>query len=157
MSLTFKPKTEKEISESNLIPVGIYPFEVLTAESATSKKGNPMMPIELRLFMPDGTERTVFSFLMEAMPAQLFHFCTYSGLSVQYGNGTLKPEDCIGKTGYAKIGIQKGKSKDDGSGEFWPDRNSVLDYVRPEALKLGAMANKIHDPVKSSDEDVPYG
>ncbi len=57
MSLSFKPTTEKEIAESMNIPPGIYPFEVMEAIASVSKKNNPMIEADLRLFMPDGKER----------------------------------------------------------------------------------------------------
>jgi len=139
MSLSFKPTNEKEIAESQNITPGTYPFEVMEALATKSKKGNDMIQAELRLFMPDGKERGITAYLMAAMPAQLFHFCTYCGLATEYGNGTLTADDCIGKTGYVEITTQKGKPKDDGSGN-WPDRSSIKDFVRPAALKPGAMA-----------------
>ncbi len=157
MSLSFKPTNEKEIAESNNIPAGTYPFEVMEAEAGMSKKNNPMIVVNLRLFMPDGKERSLMAYLMAAMPAQLFHFCTYSGLATQYGEGTLTPEDCIGKTGYVEITIQKGKPKNDGSNENWPDRSSVKDFVRPKPLAPGAMAPKTSAPSEKMEGDPdPY-
>lgn len=155
MSLSFKPTTEKEIAESNNLPPGTYPFEVMEAIAAKSKKGNDMIQAELRLFMPDGKERGITAYLMAAMPAQLFHFCTYCGLAKEYGNGTLTAEDCVGKTGYVEIATQKGKKKDDNSGDFWPDRSSVKDFVRPTALKPGDMAKKPSAPAEHLEGD-PY-
>ena len=132
--MKFIPKNEKEIATAGLMPKGTYPFEVMDAEDAVSKNGNEMIKATLRIFQPDGKTRLLIAYLMEAMPAQLFHFCTYSGLAVEYGNGTLKAADCIGKNGYCEIAI-----KEDKTGQYGP-QNVVKDFVRPEPLKPGAMA-----------------
>ncbi len=150
--MQFKPKTEKEIAESGLIPAKtIVPFEVTAAEDSKSKAGNDMIVADLRLFTDDGKTRSIRVYLLEAMPALLFHFCTYSGLATEYGNGTLKASDCIGKTGYAEMGI-----KIDKSGQYDP-QNIVKDFVRPEKLKPGAMAPKPAPAAgENLDEDVPF-
>jgi len=147
--MKFSPKSEKEIAEANLIPVGTYPFEVMEADSKLSKAGNEMIELQLRIFMPDGRERSVMDWLMEKVAYKLFHFCTYSGLAVEYGNGTLKSTDCVGKTGYCTIAIQEDKT-----GQYQP-RNSVKDYVRPVTNAPGAMAPKPAAPSEHMEGD-PY-
>ncbi len=149
--MKFAPKSEKEIAESGLIPdKTVVPFEVTAADQMFSKSGNEMIVADLRLFTDDGKTRTIRVYLLEAMPALLFHFCTYSGLATQYGAGTLTADDCVGKTGYALIGI-----KIDKSGQYGP-QNVVKDFVRPEPLKPGAMAPKTVSPAPDDSSDVPY-
>lgn len=143
------PKTEKEIAESGLMPKGVYPFEVISAEDAVSKANNEMIKATLRIFTPDGKTRQLITYLMEAMPAQLFHFCTYCGLAAEYGAGTLSAEMCVGKTGYAKIGI-----KEDKTGQYGP-QNVIQDFERPKALAPGATPHPAAAPA-GSDEDVPF-
>jgi hypothetical protein len=145
--MNFKSRTEKEIQEANLMPKGVYPFEVISAENAVSKKGNDMIEAVLRIFQPDGKTRQLTVYLMEAMPAQLFHFCTYCGLAAEYGNGTLDAAQCVGKTGYVDIGI-----KEDKTGQY-PPQNNVRDFVRPPALKPGTAP---HPVAAKEDGDVPY-
>jgi hypothetical protein len=145
--MKFKPQTPEEIATAGLIPAKtILPFEVISAEDSQSKKGNDMLVAELRLFTEDGKTRQMTVYLLEAMPALLFHFCTYSGLATEYGSGTLKAADCVGKTGYAEIGI-----KIDKTGQYAP-QNVIKDFVRPEALKPGAMPKA----GESDSGDVPY-
>lgn len=127
--MKFKSQTEKEIQEANLMTKGVYPFEVIDAQDKISKKGNDMIEATLRIFTPDGKTRLLTAYLMEAMPAQLFHFCTYCGLAAEYGNGTLEASQCVGKNGYVDIGI-----KEDKTGQY-PPQNNVRDFVRPPALK----------------------
>lgn len=145
------PKTEKEIVEANLMPKGIYPFEVLEAVDATSKKGNDMITATLRIFTPDGKTRLLTTYLMEAMAAQLFHFCTYCGLAAEYGAGTLTAAQCVGKTGFVDIGI-----KEDKTGQY-PPQNTVKDFVRPKPLAPGATPHPAaHTEEKLDGDPDPY-
>lgn len=48
------PKSEKEIQEANLLPKGVYPFTVAGAEETTSKKGNEMLVLNLKVYRGDG-------------------------------------------------------------------------------------------------------
>lgn len=148
------PKTEKEIAEENNLPVGDYPFEVLNAVNAKSKKNSDMITLTLRVFVGEST-RQINDYLLDSMPGKLFHFCSYTGLAQKYNEGTLTADDCLGKSGYLTIVTQKGKKKDDGSGDFWPDRSSVKDYIRNEA---GVKREVISTPAKpaGAEEDVPF-
>lgn len=152
--MKFKPQTPEEIALGGLIPAKtILPFEVIAAQDDISRNGNEMIVVELRLFQADGKTRTITVYLLEAMPALLFHFCTYSGLAVEYGNGTLRAEHCMGKKGYAEIGI-----KIDKTGEYGP-KNIIRDFVRPEPLKPGAMVQPAPQPAPATAipiEDVPF-
>lgn len=157
--MQFKAKTEKELAEENLIPEGIYPFEVSKAEAKKSKRGNDMIELELRIFTPEGKERGLKDWLMEAMGFKLFHFCAYTGLSHKYDAGTLNSHDCEGRSGFVKIEIQEDKT-----GQY-PPRNSVRDYVRQEVKKSGALApltaQQIGNlpagvPAPKTEEDVPF-
>lgn len=155
--MQFKAKTEKEINEENNIPNGDYPFEVLNAINDKSKKGNDMIVLTLRVFVGESS-RQIMDYLLESMPGKLFHFCSYTGLATQYNAGTLTAEDCLGKSGFCTIGTQKGKMKDDGSGEYWPDRSTVKDYIR----NAGGVKPFVIAPPKNEnldedlDEDVPF-
>lgn len=161
MSLTFTPQTEKQIAESNLVGAGVYPFEVATAESKTSKAGNDMIEIQLRIFLPDGAARQLRDYLMEKVAYKLFHFCAFTGLSPQYQAGTLRPDDCVGRTGYVKVAIKPNKE----TGEL---QNSVADYVRAPGTgtglkKEGALASTAKQPTDEQlanqtggDDSVPF-
>jgi len=148
--MNFKSRSEKEIQEMNSIPEGDYPFEVLNAVDGKSKGGNDMITLTLRVFVGDSS-RQLNDYLLEAMQGKLFYFCSYTGLSQKYAAGTLTAEDCLGKSGYLTVGIQKGKMKDDGSGDYWPDRATVKNYIRNEG---GVKKDVIKKPEETGD--VPY-
>lgn len=148
--MNFKPKTEKEIIEAGLMPKGTYPFEVIDAEDGVSKKGNEMIVATLRIFTPDDKTRVLTAYLMEAMAAQLFHFCTYCGLAAEYGAGTLTAALCVGKTGYVDINI-----KEDKTGQY-PPQNVIKDFVRPPALKPSSAPHPAAAVSEMDDKDVPF-
>ena len=65
-------------------------------------------------------------YLLEKFAVKLRHACEALGLTEQYERGELEAMDFEGRGGALKLGIQK-----DRTGQF-PDRNSVLDYIRPK-------------------------
>ena len=152
--MNFEPKTEKQLAEENLLPKGVYPYEVMRAEAKQSKKGNDMIELELRVFTPDGKEKSLRDWLMAAMGFKLFHFCAYAGLSRQYEAGTLTSHDCEGKSGFLEVVIQEDKS-----GQY-PPRNSVKDYVRPGFNKTAQPAKltdaQLANVNDAASEDVPF-
>lgn len=146
--MNFKPQTEQEINDANNIPNGDWPFEVLNAVNDKSRAGNDMIKLTLRVFVHD-TARQIDDYLLESMPGKLFHFCSYTGLAQQYQAGTLTADDCLGKQGFLTISKSKGKPKNDGSGESWPDRANVKDYIRnASGVKKGVIAGKDDDKVE---------
>lgn len=121
--MNFTPKTAAQIAEENLFQEGEYDFEILHAENKTSKAGNEMIQIELKVYAPSGRTQFVRDYLMEKMMGKLLNFCECVGLSDKYEQGTLEPHDCEGKTGRLKLIIKKDKDK------VYPDQNSVADYI----------------------------
>src|SRR5262249_39872148 len=45
---------------------------------------------------------------------------------------TVDYKDFEGKTFIAKIGVEKGKPKNDGTGESWPDKNVLAGVITPD-------------------------
>ena len=70
--MNFTPKSEKELSEENLFPAGIYPFEILEATDKTSKKGNDMIELKLRVFHGE-RHQIVNDYLLESIGYKLRH------------------------------------------------------------------------------------
>jgi hypothetical protein len=144
--MEFKPKSEKEIMESNLAPEGDYDFNILAAEDTVSKSKNAMIKVKLGLYSGESIRWHIFDYLVPAMEAKLRHFCDSVGLLSQYEAGTLCAEDCKGRAGKVRIII-----KSDKSGQF-PDKNEVKDYVLRAAKPLTKPEPK---PVEEAD-DVPF-
>lgn len=156
--MKFQSKTENQLAEANLIPEGTYPFEVIKAIDGKSKSsGADMITLKLKIFQDADSGILLEDYLLESVGYKLFHFCAYNGLTKQYENGTLVAADCEGKTGYVKVGHQAGKDKGDGSGDCWPTKNTVKDYVRQEGLKKTDVLAPAPDKKPAApDTDVPY-
>ena len=122
--MNFLPMTEEEIRSANLIPEGIYNFEVMSAEDKTSAKGNEMIELQLKVWDNIGKEHNIKDWLMgiPGMMYKLKHFCEVTGILGQYENGIVTSLSCTGKTGKLHLMIQKDKT-----GKY-PDKNSVKDY-----------------------------
>lgn len=149
-------KTEKEIAEANLLPAGVYDFEVRSAEDAVSKSsGADMIKLTLEVFDADGKTHILNDYLLDAMPAKLRHAAKVFGLLADYERGALMSNDMSGKTGKIKVGIKKDKS-----GQY-PDQNNVQDYVvgsgvAAPATRLGAKRQMAPAIAGDLDDDIPF-
>ena len=124
--MKFTAKTDKEIAEEKLLPEGEYGFEISGGEDTTSKAGNDMIKLTVRVFKDDGKFLLVDDYLLESMMYKIKHACDACGLQEQYESGNLFGSDFIGKTGMLKLKIQR-----DTTGNY-PDRNSIVDYIVPK-------------------------
>lgn len=124
--MKFTPKSDKELAEERLLPEGTYGFEISGGEDKTSKAGNDMIELTVRVFKPDGSFLLVTDYLMEAILYKVSHAAKACGLEDKYMAGSLSGQDFIGKTGELKLGIQKDKNG------TYPDKNVVKDYIVPK-------------------------
>jgi len=130
MSYTFSPKSDEELID--IVPRGVYAFEVLKSERMTSQKGNPMCKLLLKYFDVNGRARLIYDYLVFSDAnlniRKIKHFCHSVGLVEEYKKGEL-PEDLTNKYGEFEIGIQDEQPNDKGG--FYPKKNTVVDYVKP--------------------------
>jgi len=145
--MKFTPKTEKELTEENLFPKGVYPFEIIKSEDKTSSKGNEMIVLNLRVFHG---ERSMFcnDYLLEAFGFKLRHAAVTLGLSATYDDGVISAADFTGKSGWAKVGIEEDKS-----GKY-PDKNSILDYVGNPSKDPSSQVSV--QKAGEDDDDIPF-
>jgi hypothetical protein len=149
MTGTFKvtPKTEEEVSQRKLWEKGTYSFEILEfvkfgskeikTAATTSSKGDPMLVLVVKVYNDDGSEQVVVDYLTAHAEYKIRHAAVACGLLEQYNAGALDPVAFVGKTGWVKLGVSKGKAKPDGDGNY-PDKNSINDYVVEEAPAASA-------------------
>lgn len=124
MAMKFKPKTEKELAEANLWPVGEYSFEILEAEEATDSSDRDMLKLKVKVFKDNGASQNIFDYVSgEWMEFKLRHLAEVCGQLTEYETGELEAYNFVGKTGMCKVGISKDKS-----GQY-PDRNDIKDYI----------------------------
>src|SRR5271156_656258 len=147
--MRFNPKTKEELDTLNLMKPGIYNFSVVNAEDATSKNGNEMIKLNLEVYdMSTNTNGFIFDYILEAMPTKLYAFCHATGMGHHYSNGTLRAQDCIGKSAALELTVQKGK--DNPNGGSYPDKNEVKRYF--EKVKADSDTKKFSD--KEFDNDI---
>lgn len=138
--MRFTPKTDREIAEERVWPEGEYSFEVTQAAEYTSKAGNDMIKVMMKVFKPDGTLTLLTDYLFESMPHKLKHFFDTTGMEDLYNSGEIQADsagiynDLTGATGMVKLRIQK---SDD-----YPDRNQVKDYVKQDISKSAVAVKK---------------
>lgn len=122
--MKFKPKTERELSEANLWPVGEYSFEILEAEEKQDKNGNDMLALKVKVFKDNGASQNIFDYVSGAwMEFKLRHLAEVCGQLTEYESGELESYNFVGKTGTCKVGISKDKT-----GQY-DDRNDIKDYI----------------------------
>lgn len=122
--MKFQPKSEKELAEANLWPVGEYAFEILEADEENDKNGNPMFKLKVKVFKDSGASQNIFDYVSPAwMEFKLRHLADACGLINDYEKGELEAYQLVGKNGFCKVSISKDKS-----GQY-PDRNAIGDYL----------------------------
>ena len=152
MTFLFNPLNDDQINaiqNRTLLADGIYPFVVKSVEEQVSKSSILMLKVKLLVVAAENDVRVIFDYLLatEQMMFKLKHFCESIGIADKYEKGSFEPSDCIERSGKVKIGIQKGAAKDDGSG-FYPDKNSVKDYVKSNDTGTKAKApNEFNDDI----------
>ncbi len=167
--MKFTPKSDEQIAKEEagrmLWEKGVYSYEIIervtfgtnTIETTDKKSaaGNDMLVLVVKIFNDDGRESVVIDYITEAVSFKLKHLAYANGLGSQYDGGELHARDFIGKCGKAKIGVSKGKKKDDGSGNY-PDKNSIADYLvegESDALGFPPPGHPVNAPI---DDTIPF-
>lgn len=164
--MRFSPVSEQDAA--GCLPKGEYEAVVANATEKTSKKGNPMIEVDLTVFGPEGKEVNVRDWLVGSDGGQykIQRFCKSADLWGTYEAGELSADSCKGVPVTVKLGIEEG------DGEY-PPRNSVKDYMPrkvgnktpPAATELPGVPPKQRtaagvgraDPTKPpSDDDIPF-
>jgi hypothetical protein len=148
--MQFQSKTRDEIdaekrsfAEQGLLPNGWYDFEVMGAEEKTSKAGNEMIALKLRVFNPRGGEKHVYDYLLESNAIKMFDFCESVGLLDKYEAGTLTAEDCLLRAARVKIAT-------DSKNPQYAPKNVVKAYA---VVQSGSTTPAPSEP---DDDDVPF-
>lgn len=141
-----QPKTEKEIAEANLWPEGVYSFEIIEAEETTSKAGNDMIAIRVKLFNAQGSSIMVDDYLVDTPRAayKVRHCAVACGLLNEYEKGELFARDLERRTGTVKVVVQKGR-------DSYPDKNQIADYLKPDNG-----GERAAPAPKGIDDEIPF-
>jgi len=136
--MKYTPYTESQIQSMNVMDEGTYTFKVLEVittdkynKPLCDKNGTEMAKLKLLIWDNHNRERTLFTYVTGdgAFAYKLRHFAKTIGMLSEYELGEFVVEKTIGKIGTAEVVLQKGTSKNDGTGDLWPDRNDVKDFI----------------------------
>jgi Protein of unknown function (DUF669) len=154
--MRFTPMTEEQIAEANLLPEGVYDFEIVDATEKTSQAGNEMIELKVRLFDERGDHHSViFDWLLSTERAayKLRHCCDACQILRLYENGSISSSDFLGKSGKAKVYIQKSKDPQ------YSDKNAIKDYVKLADLAKEKEKPRQQKPAMADsvmDDDIPF-
>lgn len=145
--MRFKPKTDeqfeqedKERKEKLLWPANtIVDYEIQSAVSKTSKKGNEMLEVAIRVYNAAGDKQTIHDYIGEWNLFKLKHICEANGMLAEYEAGEIDADLLYDKVGKAKLGVQKGGENPNGGN--YPDRNIIVDYLKEATGK--AVSNPV--------------
>lgn len=161
--MRYTPYTEAQIQGMNVMDEGTYAFQVIEAittdkfnQPLRDKNGVDMAKLKLMVWDNENRERIIFTFISGDgnFAYKLRHFAKTLGMIHEYEDGTFNIHRTVGKSGTAEIVIKKGTIKPDGSGEMWPDRNDVKDFVMPATAPAFNPAVQ-PQPVKEEPLQVP--
>jgi len=150
------PKTREQIEAENMLPEGNYEATVESAEDKTSKSGNEMIALKLRCYLPDGSERVISDWILEAFAAKLLDFVEAAGLEAQYKLGKLEARDCEGANVMLTIAHKKqtkgeyaGQVQASVTGYSKVQRGTPRPVVKPKApIPAGG--------VEINEDDIPF-
>lgn len=154
--MQFNTKSRDELARESLTPPGEYDFEIMRAEEATSKKGNHMIKLKLRVFVQGG-EVHVYDYLVAGMEYKLANFCDAIGRSDDYDAGNIKADNLEGCGGKLKLVIEDAV-KDADTGEVkWPAKNAVKNYIAGKRGEKKMAERRVKGNAKvDPDDNIPF-
>ena len=157
--MQFNSRSREELARESLTPPGEYDFEIISAEETTSKKGNEMIKLTLRVFVENG-EIHVYDYLVAGMEYKLANFCDAIGRSDDYDDGEINADNLVGCAGKLKLVIEEAQ-KDKDTGEVkWPAKNAVKTYIAGKKGQEKMAERRVKTAptaaVKTDDEEIPF-
>lgn len=149
----FTPLTDEQLNAIDIVPDGVYDFQVIKSTRKDSKAGNPMAALQLMIWDKEGKERLVFDYLVFSQVnlniKKLSHFCKAVGLEKEYLSGKV-PEDLTSYSGKVIIGTQD--EMPNPTGGVYAKKNIVVDYVKRDSSSLSGK-----DVVTEfKDDEIPF-
>ena len=157
--MQFNSRSREELARESLTPPGEYDFEIISAEETTSKKGNEMIKLKLRVFVENG-EIHVYDYLVAGMEYKLANFCDAIWRSDDYDDGEINADNLVGCAGKLKLVIEEAQ-KDKDTGEVkWPAKNAVKTYIAGKKGQEKMAERRVKTAptaaVKTDDEEIPF-
>lgn len=142
----FETYTDEQIGGMNLIPEGMYDFQVVKCEDKVSQSGNSMLKLQLKIWDNEGRERTVFDYLVSTAnwAWKVKHFFESIDAMNIYEQKKVDESSIRDRCGKLNLIINEQK-KGDYAGT---KQNSVKDYLKSEhSLKTDTKNDPFNDDV----------
>jgi len=111
------------VEQSNdLLPGGVYEFEVVGASESISTNGNDMIVLKLRVGS-NGTSKVVTDYIVAKQVRKVRMVARACGLLDLFESGEILAEHFMGRKGRVKLAIEKSANPQ------YPDRNVVDRYA----------------------------
>lgn len=154
MSYSFTPLSDDQLDAIDLVPEGIYNFEVVKSTHKTSKSNNAMAEIKINVWDEEGRIHQIFDYLVfSQVPLNIRkvkHFCDSVSLQQEYKQGSLR-EELEGLSGKVNIGIKEPQSNPNGG--TYPKKNYVIDYVVQDKGHVKSVKTIIEPTL---NDDLPF-
>jgi hypothetical protein len=146
---SFQPIPQSELKRNRLMDKGTYDFEVVKAENKTFGTGSNGIALTVAVFGPSGGQKWIdcnLVFVPKAM-FQVADFCATTGLMGHYELGNLDAQDCLGRGGKCRVGIEEK--------EGYEPRNKITGFVAPKAANAGAAPRQAQSARVATDTQRP--
>ena len=143
----FEEYTSEELDKNDLLPEGVYDFEIVKAEDRESKSGNEMIALSLRVYGSGGESHFVNDYLVAIpnMKWKMKQIVEATGIEAPISSDKLQ-----GRAGKVSIKITP-------AGEF-PAKNEVKGYGTQKE-KVGQSAEQVNQKATAiihEDDDIPF-
>jgi hypothetical protein len=121
-----------------LVPDGEYDATIVSAVEKSSKSGNPMMEVAVRVYVPGGQTVEILDWLMEAMSWKIQHLS--KAIGHDFAAGSLDPADVMDRNVRVRVATQDSPQ--------YGNQNRIGDY-------LGAASGTVKKEAET-DPDIPF-
>lgn len=140
-------------NEANpVLDPGRYDAVVMAAEVKDTKKGDPMLVVQVKVYDPDGIKPTVFDNITRPYGIRrLKQLCEVTGVS--FDNGSIDPQDLVGQNVVVELRIKK-----DPNG-MYEDANAVVRYEadgRSQSHQATEAAPEQAEDAKENEASIPF-
>lgn len=158
--MRFEAKSDAELADAALLADNDYDFEVVSAEETTSKSGNDMIAMVLKVFDGEGGSRPVRDWLVstEGGLRKISGFAKSVGMTTEYKSGELSAYAIEKAAGRCRI------KRDPNIG--YEPKNTVAYYIDPDRAAFGGgLAGAVSRPVQQAvrqsvptdlDDEIPF-
>ena len=139
----YTPKSDEQLDREGLLTPGEKDFEIIETSDKPSKSGSPMYTLTMTIFDNDGSERTVWDYIVFGNnygERKFRHAASACGLMTEYEAGNLNHTHFMGKCGRCEIDIQE-------AGGGYGAKNVVKNYVKRDDPHKPAVKEELSDEV----------